>query len=102
MKRKRTINFKAINRLALARLPELCSSWLPNGRRLGNEYVALNPRRDDRGHGSFRINLRTGRWADFAIDACGGDPISLLAYLRNIKQSSAALLLTEMLEMHDG
>jgi hypothetical protein len=101
MKRKRMINYDAINRVALARLPDLCALWLPDGQRLGNEFVALNPRRDDRGHGSFRINLLTGRWADFAIDARGGDPISLLAYLKGIKQSSAALQLAEILGVHN-
>ena len=101
MKRNRKINYGAINRAALAGLPDLCAQWLPDGRRLGNEFVALNPRRDDRGHGSFRINLLSGRWADFAIDVYGGDPISLLAYLKGIKQSSAALQLAEMLGVHN-
>ena len=65
----------------MAVLPALLRRWLPDGRIEGNEYVARNPRRSDRRLGSFKINLRTGRWADFAFDARGGDPISLAAYL---------------------
>ena len=45
----------------------------------GHEYVARNPTRADRRPGSFKINLRTGRWADFATGDKGGDPVSLAA-----------------------
>ena len=57
-------DFTAVNRAALAVLPALLRRWLPDGRIERNEYVALNPRRSDRGFGSFSINLRTGRWAE--------------------------------------
>lgn len=75
-------DFTRINAAALAMLPALLAQWLPDGRREGNEYVARNPRRPDRSPGSFSINLKTGRWADFATADRGGDPISLLAWLR--------------------
>jgi len=52
--------------------------------------VALNPRRHDRRLGSFSINLRTGRWADFATANRGGDIISLAAYLFGTSQVKAA------------
>jgi hypothetical protein len=98
-------DFTAVNRAALAVLPALLQRWLPDGRIERNEYVALNPRRSDRRFGSFSINLRTGRWADFAIDgARGGDPISLAAYLRGIGQVEAAVRLAAMLgvKVHDA
>jgi hypothetical protein len=95
-----TIDFEAINRAALARLPDLCAQWLPDGRRRAHEYVALNPMRDDRRPGSFRINLRTGRWADFATAARGGDPVSLAAYLSGLRQAAAARHLASMLAVH--
>ena len=41
--------------------------------------------------------MRTGRWADFATDARGGDVISLAAYLFALKQSDAARRLAAML-----
>jgi hypothetical protein len=64
---------------------------------VGHEYVALNPRRVDRNPGSFRVNMRTGRWADFATDACGGDAISLAAYLGGLSQVEAARRAAAML-----
>lgn len=57
------IDFDEVNRAARAILPTLCQRLLPDGRREGAEWVARNPRRDDRRPGSFKINLRTGRWA---------------------------------------
>jgi hypothetical protein len=63
----------------------------------------LNPRRSDRRLGSFRVNLRTGMWADFAChDAAGGDPISLAAYLFGLTQIEAAKRLAATLGMGSG
>ena len=91
------IDFAAVNRAALHLMPSLLASLLPGGRREGSEYVALNPRRADRHLGSFRINLSTGRWADFATEgARGGDPVSLLAYLAGVGQGEAARRLAGM------
>lgn len=76
------LNFEILNQRARAALPTLLRRWLPDGKVFGKEYVARNPRRSDNSPGSFRINLNTGKWADFATtDARGGDPISLAAYL---------------------
>jgi len=61
----------------------------------GREWVALNPTRADRHLGSFRINLETGRWADFATNDRGGDPVSLYAYINGLSQSLAALELKQ-------
>ena len=65
----------------------------------GSEYVALNPTRADRRPGSFKVNIRTGRWADFSTGDKGGDPISLAAYLAGTGQAEAARNLAEMLGM---
>ena len=93
-------DFAAVNAAALACLPALCARWLPYGFRRGNEWIAKNPRREDRRPGSFSINLTTGRWADFALsDARGGDPISLAAYLAGLSQAEAARNLAEMLRV---
>ena len=73
------IDFGEVNRAALGRLRDILARWLPAGRVNGREFVALNPRRHDRRPGSFRINLDTGRWADFATGDKGGDPVSLAA-----------------------
>ena len=92
-----TPDFDGINRAALAHLPEILARWLPDGRVEGAEYVARNPMRADRRPGSFKINLRTGQWADFATDDQGGDPVSLAAYLADCGQAEAARELAAML-----
>jgi excisionase family DNA binding protein len=78
--RRNSVNFERVNQAALAVLPSLLERWLPGGRIEGHEYVALNPKRADRYHGSFRISPQTGQWADVAVQgASGGDMISRLA-----------------------
>ena len=84
------VDFDRVNRAALSHLPALVQEWLPDGRRRGCEWVARNPRRNDRNPGSFSINLKNGKWADFAVDVKGGDPISLAAYLYGTSQAEAA------------
>jgi hypothetical protein len=91
------IDFAAVSAAALPILPSLVVRWLPCGRREGAEYVALNPTRADRHLGSFRVNLRTGRWADFATGDGGGDAVSLVAYLSDVTQAEAAARLAGML-----
>ena len=91
------IDFAAINAAALSALPSLVRQWLPNGRMEGHEYIAKNPRRADKTLGSFKVNTRSGKWADFACDARGGDVISLAAYLSGIRQVEAARALADML-----
>jgi hypothetical protein len=68
----------------------------------GDEWVARNPRRSDRRPGSFKVNLRTRRWADFAIGVTGGDPVSSAAYLAGIGQAHAARSLAVMLGVGRG
>ncbi len=93
------LDFAAINRAALARLPALLARWLPDGRRRANEYVARNPRRADRRPGSFSVNLRTGRWADFATSDRGGDLIALVAWRFDVTQLEAARRLSALLSL---
>ena len=84
------VDFAVINAAALRALPLLLARWLPDGRQLGSEWVARNPRRADRRPGSFKVNLPTGRWGDFATGDKGGDVVSLAAYLGNLGQVEAA------------
>ncbi len=95
------IDFARINAAALARLPELLARWLPDGVMTGREYSARNPTRNDRRAGSFRINLDTGRWGDFATGDRGGDVVSLAAYLAGVSQLEAARQLVDMLRCGD-
>jgi hypothetical protein len=91
------IEFARINAAALPALPSILARWLPEGRREGHEWVARNPRRADRRPGSFRINISTGKWADFATGDKGGDVVSLAAYLADTSQTEAARKLADML-----
>ena len=95
--RKPPLDFDSINRAALASLPALLRRWLPDGRLVGREYTARNPTRADRRPGSFRVNVNSGKWADFACGAKGGDVVSLAAYLSGRGQAEAARALGDML-----
>lgn len=92
-----SLDFPRINAAALSALPSLLDRWLPGGRKQGAEWVARNPTRSDRRPGSFSVNTRTGRWADFATGDRGGDVISLAAYLHGLRQGEAARKLADML-----
>jgi hypothetical protein len=69
---------------------------------VGSEWVARNPRRNDQNPGSFKVNLRTGCWADFATADRGGDPVSLVAYLDGVSQGEAARRITRFLGLSTG
>ena len=100
-KRRGRLDFPAINRAGLASLPALLRRWLPDGRLLGHEYSGRNPTREDRRAGSFRINVNSGRWSDFATGDAGGDVVSLAAYLSGTGQGEAARALAKMLRVRD-
>lgn len=95
------INFDQINSVALANAPAILSRWLPDGFLEGDEFTALNPKRSDSRKGSFKINIRTGKWADFATGDSGSDLIALAAYLFDLKQGEAARKLSSMLGISD-
>jgi hypothetical protein len=87
------IDYSDISSRALGQSSSLVARWLPGGRQESSEWIALNPRRPDKSPGSFRINLVTGKWSDFADEsgaAKGGDLISLYAYLNSVSQIDAA------------
>jgi hypothetical protein len=93
----RKIAFRRIAEESLAAADTLVPRWLPEGRREGAEWIATNPMRADKRRGSFKVNLRTGRWSDFAVDASGGDLTSLAAYLFHLKQGHAAVKIADAL-----
>ncbi len=93
----RSINFEKVNRTALSCLPSILARWLPDGKIEGAEYVARNPLRNDKRSGSFKVNLYSGKWGDFATGDSGGDIVSLGAFLAGISQKDSALALADML-----
>lgn len=84
------IPYRTIANSLLCRAYHHVSTWCPGGRMQGSEYVTLNPKRTDKRLGSFKVNLKSGCWADWADGARGRDLISLYAYLNNISNSQAA------------
>lgn len=91
----RVTDFAEINAAALAAYPGLLERWFPEGRLRGREFLV-----GDIGGSpgtSCSINVQTGKWADFAAGLQGGDPISLYAAMRNLKQGEAARELGEQL-----
>ena len=99
---KPIVDFAAVNATTCKNLLQILKRWLPEGQVQGHEYLAINPHRADRHLGSFRINLKTGRWADFATDDKGGDVVSLAAYLFALSQVEAARRLAGMLGVSHG
>lgn len=89
------VDFAAINRAALANAHAVVRGLLPEGRLEGHEYVARNPLRPDKRLGSFKINIATGKWADFAMGAAGGDLVALAAYVSGLPQREAAIRLAQ-------
>lgn len=91
------IDFDRVNAAALRTADAVVTGLLPDGRREGAEWVARNPMRPDRRPGSFKINLTTGKWSDFATGDRGGDLVSLAAYVSGLPQREAACRLAESL-----
>ena len=71
-------------------IESILRAWLPDGRVEGADYVALNPTRNDRKPGSFRVDITDGKWIDFATDDRGGNLVSLSRYLHGGTISEAA------------
>lgn len=91
------LGFKSISSAARLKILPILRRLLPDGKVQGNEFIARNPTRSDKHPGSFKINLRTGRWSDFATGDSGGDVISLVAYLEGMTQAKAARLVAGLL-----
>ena len=93
----RRVAFERVAAAALARAPDIVAALLPDGRREGAEWSSRNPLRADHRPGSFKVNLPTGKWADFATGDRGGDLVALAAYVAGISQREAAIRLADRL-----
>lgn len=91
------IDFDRVNAAALRNADAVVRGLLPVGHRDGAEWVARNPLRNDRTPGSFKVNLVTGKWGDFATPDRGGDLVSLAAFVAAVPQREAAIRLAESL-----
>ena len=83
------------NKRVLPSIKEAVIDLLPGGKIEGHNYVALNPTRADKSLGSFRIDLISGKWIDFATKDKGKDVVSLYAYVKRLSQSEASRFLLQ-------
>lgn len=82
------IDFGRLAQALLDRAESFVSSWLSGGKRVGHEWECSSL---GGGRGSScKVNLNTGRWADFASDEKGGDLVSLYAAVQGIDNGAAA------------
>ncbi len=65
------LDFKVIEVALLRSSRAYLGYLLPGGEVQGHEYVVKNPKRADGEPGSFKININTGKWADFASGQSG-------------------------------
>lgn len=91
------LDIAEVAQAALPHLPELCRRWLPGGKQIGAEWTCGSLAGEP--GASCKVNLRSGRWADFATGARGGDAVSLAAALHRLTQGEAAERLAQMLGM---
>ena len=89
------IDFTRLAAELLDRADTLVSIWLPGGKRNGAEWECadLSGGKGD----SLKVNLHSGKWADFATDDRGGDLISLYAAIEGVDNGTAARRLMEEL-----
>lgn len=74
-------------------------AWLPDGEEENGQWSATNPLRHDVHRGSFKINLETGAFNDYADDEMvGRDAVTLYAKLNGLSNFEAA---KEILEKYD-
>ncbi len=90
---------KRVAAAALTSVDAVLNRWVPGGHLESNEYVVLNPMRNDKSEDSFKINRRSGKWKDFAVgdDAKGEDLVSLVAYLESYQGKGAQLAAAKLL-----
>ncbi len=91
------VNIAEVARTARPRVLELCQRWLPGGRLMGHEWTCGSL--FGQAGMSCKVNIRTGRWADFASSDKGGDAVSLCAAVHHLSQVEAAERLAKMLGM---
>lgn len=86
-------DFEQLGQRLLADIQNLLPRWLPGGRLVGHEW-SCGSLRGEQGD-SLKVNINTGKWADFAGDEKGGDLISLYAAIQGISQGDAFRELSE-------
>ncbi len=93
----KNVVFEKIRQLNSSQILAVVQYVAPDGQQIGSEWVTLNPTRHDKNIGSFKINIATGRWADFATGERGVDLTSFCAYIKGFSQSEAGRFIVNFL-----
>ncbi len=83
------IRFEELASALLSRAEQLLAAWLPGGRRKLHEWVCGSLAGEE--GTSLSINIKTGKWSDFATGEGGRDLVSLYAAIHGLTQGQAAL-----------
>jgi len=94
--KRKYANFQEIKRKYRGNPLPILRELVGQGRVEGSDYVALNPRRKDVKLGSFRIDISTGRFHDFATGDSGGSVIDLVMFVYNCGIVDAARRLEDL------
>jgi putative DNA primase/helicase len=87
------MDFKQLANQLLSSASYLLVDWLPGGALYGAEYTCGSLQG---GVGrSCKVNVHTGKWADFSTNEKGGDLISLYAAIHGITQKESARRLAD-------
>ncbi len=90
-------SFKAVKAATLDSLDFIVPRLLDGGKKVGDEWTVRNPTRNDAKPGSFKVNMKSGVWKDFATGESGGDIIDLYVYIKGGTVVQAKDALAEML-----
>ncbi len=86
------VDFESLGQSLLNQSESLLYTWFPAGVVKGSEFE-IGDLSGSAGR-SLRVNVRTGRWKDFAAGVAGGDLISLYAAIHGVSQVEAVRLLS--------
>lgn len=89
------LDFSGLADVLMSKWNEFLPQWSPGGKMVGREYTAGSI---NGGPGnSFKFNIETGKWSDFATGQKGADLISLYAQIYNLKNGEAAKKLADQI-----
>ena len=83
------LTLQKLNTTLLSCAYEYVTEWIPGGEIKGAEYIVCNPNRADSSPGSFKINLESGVWAEFATEDKGANLFSLYQYIFQVDEKEA-------------
>jgi predicted P-loop ATPase len=88
-----SLNFDELRQIFQGNIRQILADICPGGKLIGSEWTCGTT---TGGKGdSFKFNIKTQKWSDFAVGTKGGDIISLYAHNRGIKQIEAARELSD-------